>query len=302
MDHQGERKKFTPPRKTSLAPHGQTVKSIVYSPDRILYPMKRVDFDPNGERNPQNRGVSGYERISWDEALDIVASEIKRQKSTYGTGAMACARLASRVGQHRLLPQRAAQFENAVGMTEVHHNPDSWEGWYWGATTTGAARCGRPVGDLRHGRRLPQRSRDGRVLVEQPRSHQRRVRRARRHDSAPVAEGRSASSSSTSTRTTTTRLQLLGGKWIAPRPHVEPALAIAIAYVWMTEETLRQEYVETHTHGFEKWRDYVLGQDDGVPKSPGVAGKRDGRAGERRARTRARMGEQEDLSRRRRLG
>ncbi|HLF11930.1 MAG TPA: molybdopterin-dependent oxidoreductase, partial [Gammaproteobacteria bacterium] len=83
-------KVFTPPRKTSLAPHGQNVKSIVYSPDRILYPMKRVDFDPNGERNPENRGVSGYERISWDEALDIVANEIKRQKTVHGNGAIAC--------------------------------------------------------------------------------------------------------------------------------------------------------------------------------------------------------------------
>ncbi|MEA3074299.1 MAG: hypothetical protein QOD29_5745, partial [Alphaproteobacteria bacterium] len=50
--------KFTPPRKTTLAPHGQNAKSIIYSPDRLLHPMKRVDFDPNGERNPQNRGKS----------------------------------------------------------------------------------------------------------------------------------------------------------------------------------------------------------------------------------------------------
>src|SRR6266545_2354637 len=42
---------FTPPRKTTLAPHGQNATSIIYSPDRLLYPMKRVDFDPNGERN-----------------------------------------------------------------------------------------------------------------------------------------------------------------------------------------------------------------------------------------------------------
>src|SRR5260370_36170238 len=69
---------FTPPRKTTLAPHGQNAKSIVYSPDRLLHPMKRVDFDPDGERNPQNRGKSGYVRISWDEALDLVGSEIKR--------------------------------------------------------------------------------------------------------------------------------------------------------------------------------------------------------------------------------
>ena len=78
--------KLTPPRKTTLAPHGQNAKSIVYSPDRLLYPMKRVDFDPNGARNPEMRGKSGYERISWDEALDIVAGEIKRMKRAYGPG------------------------------------------------------------------------------------------------------------------------------------------------------------------------------------------------------------------------
>ena len=82
-------RELTPPRKTTLAPHGQTAKSIVYSPDRLLYPMKRVDFDPNGARNPQNRGKSGYVRICWDEALDLVAGEIKRSRATYGPGAMA---------------------------------------------------------------------------------------------------------------------------------------------------------------------------------------------------------------------
>jgi trimethylamine-N-oxide reductase (cytochrome c) len=128
-------KTFTPPRKTSLAPHGQNVKSIVYSPDRLLYPMKRVDFDPNGERNPENRGVSGYERISWDEALDIVANEIKRQKIEHGPGAIACSHPSHHTwGNIGYYLSALRKFENAIGMTEVHHNPDSWEGWYWGAT------------------------------------------------------------------------------------------------------------------------------------------------------------------------
>ena len=73
-------KKFTPPRKTTLAPHGQNFKSIIYSPARLLHPMKRVDFDPNGERNPQNRGISGYKRISWDEAFDLVAGKRELRK------------------------------------------------------------------------------------------------------------------------------------------------------------------------------------------------------------------------------
>ncbi len=80
---------FTPPRKTTLAPHGQNAKSIVYAPNRLLHPMKRVDFDPNGNRNPQNRGKSEYVRISWDEALDLVANEIKRCKRDHGPGAVA---------------------------------------------------------------------------------------------------------------------------------------------------------------------------------------------------------------------
>ena len=78
---------FTPPRKTTVTPVTAAWKSQVYSPTRVLYPMKRVDFDPNGERNCENRGVSGYERISWEEALDIVSKEIIRIKRDFSTGA-----------------------------------------------------------------------------------------------------------------------------------------------------------------------------------------------------------------------
>jgi trimethylamine-N-oxide reductase (cytochrome c) len=53
-------------------------RNRLYSEDRILYPMKRVDWDPNGERNIKNRGKSSFERISWDEAATIIANEIKR--------------------------------------------------------------------------------------------------------------------------------------------------------------------------------------------------------------------------------
>jgi len=43
-------------------------------PDRLQYPMKRV-----GER-----GEGKFERISWTEAVDIIASEWKRIRDTYG--------------------------------------------------------------------------------------------------------------------------------------------------------------------------------------------------------------------------
>jgi len=127
-------KKFSPRRRSNVAPHGLASRSAVYSDDRVLYPMKRVDFNPDGERNPQNRGKSGYERISWDEALDIVSKEIMRQKRVHGPGSILLAHPShhqwGNVGYYLSAMMR---FGNTVGVSRMALNPDSWEGWYWGA-------------------------------------------------------------------------------------------------------------------------------------------------------------------------
>ena len=49
---------FTPQRKATVSPHALTMKSLVYSPRRLLYPMKRVGFDPNRDRKTERRGRS----------------------------------------------------------------------------------------------------------------------------------------------------------------------------------------------------------------------------------------------------
>ena len=66
---------FVPPERIPTTHFGLGYKSRVYSPNRVKYPLKRVDWDPKGERNPQNRGKSGYVRISWDEAAQICADD-----------------------------------------------------------------------------------------------------------------------------------------------------------------------------------------------------------------------------------
>ena len=108
-------------------------KSTIYSPNRILTPLKRVDFDPNGERNIDKRGESGYEPISWDDALDMVADEMIRLKREYGPAAML-----TTTGSHHMWGNVGYRFSaynrfmNLVGYTYAEHNPDSWEGWQWG--------------------------------------------------------------------------------------------------------------------------------------------------------------------------
>ena len=69
-----------PSFKSLMPPYALAYKKRVYSPNRILYPMKRVDFEPSGApgstgpggRNTETRGTSKYVRVSWAEALDML--------------------------------------------------------------------------------------------------------------------------------------------------------------------------------------------------------------------------------------
>ena len=53
---------------------GRSMRRRVYNPDRLKYPMKRVG----------KRGEGKFARISWDEAYDTLARELKRIIAAYG--------------------------------------------------------------------------------------------------------------------------------------------------------------------------------------------------------------------------
>jgi anaerobic selenocysteine-containing dehydrogenase len=55
----------------------------VYSPERILYPLKRVTGAQKGPR-PHGREHEAFERVSWDEALDAIAARLKTIAGEFG--------------------------------------------------------------------------------------------------------------------------------------------------------------------------------------------------------------------------
>jgi anaerobic selenocysteine-containing dehydrogenase len=55
----------------------------VYSPDRLLYPMRRRADVPKGPL-AQGHEAEAFERISWDEALDEVAARLKKIAAEFG--------------------------------------------------------------------------------------------------------------------------------------------------------------------------------------------------------------------------
>ena len=128
-------KVFEQPWKSLPGPFSLAYKKRAYSPNRIKFPMKRIDWDPKGNRNPHNRGKSKYVRISWDEASDLIASEIKRIHKEYGVNGI----LVQGDGHGECMTintphgHSGALLDKMGGFTQQVRNPDSWEGWYWGS-------------------------------------------------------------------------------------------------------------------------------------------------------------------------
>lgn len=86
-------------------PKGRSRMQEVYSVERLLYPMKRKNWQPGGGENAHGelRGKDEWERIGWDEALDYIVTELKRVYQEVGpTGVVANAWRYSRDGMNLL--------------------------------------------------------------------------------------------------------------------------------------------------------------------------------------------------------
>jgi len=268
-------KKFSPPKQVKTAPFTMTERMKVNSEERIKYPMKRIDFDPKSkDRRTENRGKSGYVRISWDEALDIVAGEIKRIRETYGpealTGITSSHHNWGTVG-YKLGP--FMRFMHCLGFTFIFDNPDSWEGFHWGSIHTWGffwrLGCPEPY-DL-----LEDTLKNAEMVVY--------------WSNDPFATWGTYSGGESQIWRIWTReagikqvfidpfcnytAAVIGDKWFAPKVGTDSAMALAIAYVWLKDDSYDKKYIDTHTIGFDQFKQYVLGKEDGIPKTPQWAEK-----------------------------
>ncbi len=239
-----------------------TERTRVYSDERIKYPMKRVGFDPKGDRHTETRGKAKYERISWDEALDIVAGEMKRIRATYGPegiGAMKpehhnFGNVGYRLGAF-------TRFVNLLGMTQVEENPDSWEGWHWGASHTYGFywRLGTIEGydlledALKYSDMIVYWSTDPDASCNAYSGQESVIWRDWLRESGKKQIFIDPYFNYTCAH--------VADKWIAPRPGTDAAMILAMMYVWIKEDTYDKDYIAKRTIGFEEFKKYVLGEE-----------------------------------------
>jgi molybdopterin guanine dinucleotide-containing S/N-oxide reductase-like protein len=261
---------FEPLKKSLPAPFMMGYKKRAYSPNRIKYPLKRVDWDPNGERNTQNRGTSKFVRISWDKAASLIASEIKRIHKQYGPMAI----LAQGDGHGESKAVHAPHgcqtwlLHKMGEYTQQIRNPDSWEGWVWGAMHV--------WGSGMIGMMAP----CSNVLKDITENSQQVLFWGCDPETTPWGfNGQSATNICYFWRDIDIKqiyvcpdlnygAAVHADKWIPILPNTDAALQLAIIHTWLTEGTYEKEYVKTHTVGMDKVAEYVLGKEDGIAKTP----------------------------------
>jgi anaerobic selenocysteine-containing dehydrogenase len=69
------------PTGKALCAKGRAAPELVYHPDRLLYPLKRTR--PKGDPDP------GWQRITWDEALDLTAARLREIAAQHGSESVA---------------------------------------------------------------------------------------------------------------------------------------------------------------------------------------------------------------------
>lgn len=229
---------------------GRAYRQRVYAPDRLKFPLRRVG----------DRGEGKFERISWDEALDKVASEIKRVRDTYGALSIL---LITSLGDGNHLHGNLA-IDRVFSLAGGHSN--TWGFWsfeqavFAELATFGTFFCRNSPDDLLNSKLIVMWGCDPAVTVNDSRTTWLLVQ-------AKEAGVRIISINPRYTQSAA----VLSGEWIPIRPGTDTAMLVAMAYVMIKENLKDQKFLDTYTLGFDKYKDYVLGIEDGVPKKPAWA-------------------------------
>ena len=235
-----------------LCPRALAMTQYIYHPDRIMHPLKRV-----GER-----GEGKWERISWDEALDTVASELARIKETYSPEAIFNLYGSGDVDGclHNTLavPQRFFQFFG--GYTGASTNISAQSVVYASRRTFGMVVPDSDRENLLKSRLIVMWGCNPAVTLKGTNTNWYLARAKEKGVRFIFVDPIFTESAAA-----------VADEWIPIKPGTDTAALVAMAYVIITEDLCDRAFLDKYTFGFDKFQDYCLGAEDGVAKTPAWA-------------------------------
>lgn len=239
---------------------GRGYRMTFLNPDRLKYPLKRVG----------KRGEGKFKRITWEEATDIIAGELKRIGHAYGPGS------------------RFVQY--ACGYEEQSMNPSAnmkrllaLDGGYLGYYNSYSAGCTSIATPYTYGTVECGNTRNdyvnSKLIILWGENPAEAMRGSRTMYYLKKAKEKGAKIIVVDPRYNDTAASL-ADQWIPLRPATDSAMMDAMAYVILTENLQDQHFLDTYCLGFDEahmpagyegeecHRSYLLGLSDGIAKTP----------------------------------
>ena len=245
------------------------VMDSLYSESRIRYPMvRRAWLEQGPGADPDGRGAGDFVRVSWEQAIELVANEIVRVRETYGQQALFAGsygwKSPGKIHNCQTLLRRMLNLTGSYtnssgdystgaaqvilpyvsGSLEVYEQCTTWNNLaencelmvFWGCNPLNNSQISWQVAD---------------------------------HGAWPgVARIKDAGTPVICIDPVRTETcEALNGEWIAPRPQTDVAMMLGIAHTLYEEGLQDQDFLDRYTAGFDKFLPYLLGDTDGTPKT-----------------------------------
>lgn len=227
---------------------GRAGRRLLDAPSRVLRPLRRTGLRGSGE----------FEEITWDDALDIVASRLSQVRDS--------------PGPQGLLHATGPGASGSIGISGSSASRRFFS--YWGGVTATSGNMSSHSATLAaqwmFGRSVPASDRatllDSQLIVLWACNPAENLMGP--NTAHFIARARDQGAKVVLIDPRLTDSGVLADQWIPIRPGTDAALAAAMAYVMEAEDLLDREFLASHTAGYEAYRQYLLGGEDSIPKTP----------------------------------
>ena len=248
-----------------------TLPAAVYHKSRVARPSVRRGWLEGGDRARERRGRDEFVELPWDEALDITAAELQRVIDKHGNqsifggsyGWASAGRFHHALGQvHRFLNVNGgyvssfATYSTAAAQAIIPHVFGlNFLKMTWGFQNAWPTIAQHTQTLVMFGGINPKNSQVsmGGVTHHETDGWFREFEKSgiRRINVSPQV-------------TDTPR----GAEWLAVIPGTDTALMLGIAHALESEQLVAREFLDRYTTGYDRFRAYLLGESDGVAKTP----------------------------------
>ncbi|MFC1859358.1 molybdopterin-dependent oxidoreductase [Thermodesulfobacteriota bacterium] len=226
----------------------RALRQLVHHPQRLKYPLKRVG--PKGEGK--------FERISWDEAYDTMIERLQSTKDTYGNASIFLGNHHGYAGHLHNGSAAAVRLLAMFGGFTTYYGNVSAEGPIQACLTHyGSVMVGHSRDDFLNSKLIILWGWDPARIISGTDTMYYLIHAREAGAKIICVDPRYTNSAA-----------VLADQWIPIRPGTDTAMMVSMAYVMIRENLQDQAFLDKYTLGFNEFKAYAMGEEDGVEKTP----------------------------------